>query len=177
MSFSSDSFVKHTKHINGLDALVDVVTNLLNINIQLTETAEFIIQFIKCSSKLTKDERKCLMRKHTRKHYYDTMEPLAKKKFLQDNQQRYSKMDTKKKKERLSKQKEKHQSFNSIKKAFLLTKRKNNYKSINLSKRSDLLRHRQDNYHSMDSSKKNDLLSQRRKHYQEMDTLKKKKNG
>jgi len=103
------------------------------------------------------------------------MEPLAKKKFLQDNQQRYSKMDTKRKKERLSKQKEKHQSLNSLKKAFLLTKRKNNYKSINLSKKSDLLRHRQDNYHSMDSSKKNDLLSQRRKHYQEMDTLKKKK--
>ena len=103
------------------------------------------------------------------------MEPLAKKKFLQDNQQRYSKMDTKKKKEKVSKQKEKQQSLNSIKKAVLLTKRRNNYKSINLSKKSDLLRHLQDNYHSMDSSKKNDLLSQRRKHYQEMDTLKKKK--
>ena len=152
-----------------------MITNSLNINIQLIETLKFNIQFIKCSSKLTESERKCLMRKHRRKHYYDTMEPLAKKKFLQDNQQRYSKMDTKKKKEKVSKQKEKQQSLNSIKKAVLLTKRRNNYKSINLSKKSDLLRHLQDNYHSMDSSKKNDLLSQRRKHYQEMDTLKKKK--
>jgi len=149
VSFSSDYFVKHTKHINGFDALVDMVTNVLNINIQLIETVEFNIQLIKCSSKLTENERKCLMRKHRRKHYYDKMEPLAKKKFLQDNQQRHSKMDTKKKKERLSKQKEKHQSLNSIKKAVLL-KGKNNYKSINLTKKSDLLRHRQDNYHSMD---------------------------
>ena len=70
MSFSSYSFVKHTKHINGLDALVDMVTNLLNIN----------IQFIKCSSKLKMKENVNLMRKHRRKHYYDTTEPLAKKK-------------------------------------------------------------------------------------------------
>ena len=119
VSFSSDSFVKHTKHINGLDALVDMITNSLNINIQLIETLKFNIQFIKCSSKLTESERKCLMRKHRRKHYYDTMEPLAKKKFLQDNQQRYSKMNTKKKKEKVSKQKEKQQSLNSIKKAVL----------------------------------------------------------
>jgi len=62
VSFSGDSFVKHTKHINGLDALVDMVTNLLNIDIQLIET-EFKSQFIKCSSKLTENERKCLMRK------------------------------------------------------------------------------------------------------------------
>ena len=55
-----------------------------------------------------------IIKKHRRKHYYDTMEPLAKKKLLHDNQQRYSKMDTKKKKESLYKQKEKHQSLNSI---------------------------------------------------------------
>ena len=37
------------------------------------------------------------MRKHRRKHY-DTMETPAKKKFRQDNQQRYSKMIQKRRK-------------------------------------------------------------------------------
>ena len=59
-----------------------MVTNLLNNNMQLIEMVEFNIQFVKCSSKLTENERKCLMRKHRRKHYYDKIEPLAKKSFF-----------------------------------------------------------------------------------------------
>ena len=38
---------------------------------------KYDIQFICCSSKITEIERKHIMRKHRKKHTYDSMEPIA----------------------------------------------------------------------------------------------------
>ena len=60
---------------------------------------KYDIQFIFFSCKITEIERKHIMRKHRKKHMYDSMEPVAKKKFLEDIKRKYSTMDAKKKKE------------------------------------------------------------------------------
>ena len=38
---------------------------------------EYDIQFICCSCKITEIERKHIIRKHRKKHIYDSMEPVA----------------------------------------------------------------------------------------------------
>ena len=45
---------------------------------------EYDIQFIFFSCKITEIERKHIMRKHRTRHMYYSMEPVAKKKFLED---------------------------------------------------------------------------------------------
>ena len=68
---------------------------------------KYDIQFICCSSKITEIERKHIMRKHRKKYMYDSMEPVAKKRFLEDIKRKYSTMDARKKKELLSQPNEK----------------------------------------------------------------------
>ena len=54
---------------------------------------EYDVQFICYLCKITGTERKCIMRKHRQNHLYDSIEPLAKKRFL-ENKKKYSTMDT-----------------------------------------------------------------------------------
>ena len=68
---------------------------------------EYDIQFICCSCKITEIERKHIIREHRKKHMYDSMEPVARKRFLEDIKRKYSTMDARKKKELLSQPNEK----------------------------------------------------------------------
>ena len=67
---------------------------------------EYDVQFICCFCKITDTERKCIMRKHRQNYMSDSMEPLAKKRFL-ENKKRYSIMGATNKKELLSRCSEK----------------------------------------------------------------------
>ena len=62
--------------------------------------------FVVLKCKITDTERKCIMRKRGQNHMSDSMEPLAKKRFL-GNQKKYSIMGATNKKESLSKCSEK----------------------------------------------------------------------
>ena len=68
---------------------------------------EYDIKFICCSCKITESERKHIIREHRKKHMYDSMEPVARKRFLEDIKRKYSTMDARKKKELLSQPNEK----------------------------------------------------------------------
>ena len=61
--------------IRGVDNLVEKI-NIIQ-NKQECQTMEYDIQFICCSCKITEIERKHIMRKHRKKHKYDSMEPIA----------------------------------------------------------------------------------------------------
>ena len=89
-----------------MDKLVEEINNIIQ-NKRECQTMEYDIQFICCSCKITEIERKHIMRKQKKKHMYDSMEPVAKKRFLEDIKRKYSTMDTKKKKELLSQRNEK----------------------------------------------------------------------
>ena len=89
-----------------MDNLVEEINNIIQ-NKQECQTMEYDIQFICCSCKITEIERKHIMRKQKKKHMYDSMEPVAKKRFLEDIKRKYSTMDAKKKKELLSQRNEK----------------------------------------------------------------------
>ena len=52
---------------------------------------EYDVQFI-CFCKITDTERKCIMRKHRQNHMSDSMEPLAKKKFLETKKKKQKKV-------------------------------------------------------------------------------------
>ena len=67
--------IKQTIHIHGVDNLVEEI-NIIQ-NKQECQTMEYDIQFICCSYKITEIERKHIMRKHRKKHTYDSMEPIA----------------------------------------------------------------------------------------------------
>ena len=67
--------MKHTIHIRGVDNLVEEINFIQNK--QECQTMEYDIQFICCSCKITEIERKHIMRKHRKKHMYDSMEPVA----------------------------------------------------------------------------------------------------
>lgn len=67
---------------------------------------EYDVQFICCFCKITDTERKCIMRKHRQNHMSDSMEPLAKKRFL-ENKKKFSIMGATNKKELLSRCSEK----------------------------------------------------------------------
>ena len=62
--------------------------------------------FVVLNCKITDTERKCIMRKHGQNHMSDSMEPLAKKRFL-ENKKKYSIIGATNKKESLSKCSEK----------------------------------------------------------------------
>ena len=66
-----------------MDNLVEEINNIVQSK-QECQTKEYDIQFICCSSKITEIERKHIMRKHRKKYMYDSMEPVAKKRFLED---------------------------------------------------------------------------------------------
>ena len=68
--------MKQTIHICGVDNLVEEINNIIQ-NKQECQTMEYDIQFICCSCKITEIERKHIMRKHRKKHMYDSMEPVA----------------------------------------------------------------------------------------------------
>ena len=67
---------------------------------------EYDIQFIHCSSEITENERKRIIRKRRKKHIYDNFEPAAKKRTAEKKQKRYSKMNPTNKKELLCKLKQ-----------------------------------------------------------------------
>ena len=67
--------MKQTIHIRGMDNLVEEINFIQNK--QECQTMEYDIQFICCSCKITEIERKHIMRKHRKKHMYDSMEPVA----------------------------------------------------------------------------------------------------
>ena len=67
--------MKQTKHICGVNNLVEEINNVIQ-NKQEWQTMEYDIQFICCSCKITEIERKCILRKH-RKNMYNSMEPVA----------------------------------------------------------------------------------------------------
>lgn len=56
-SNSDSSAIKHTKNINGINTLVETISNIFIQNTQ-AETIEYHIQFIKCSSTIIENERK-----------------------------------------------------------------------------------------------------------------------
>ena len=82
-----------------MDNLVEEINNIQNK--QACQTMEYDIQFICCSCKITEIERKHIMRKRRKKHLYNSMEPVAKKRPL-DIKRKYSTMDARKKKKLLS---------------------------------------------------------------------------
>ena len=67
--------MKQTIHINGVDNLVEE-SNIFQ-NKQECQTMEYDKQLLCCSCKITEIERKHIMRKHRKKHMYDSMEPVA----------------------------------------------------------------------------------------------------
>ena len=89
-----------------MDKLVEEINNIIQ-NKRECQTMEYDIQFICCSCKITEIERKHIMRKQKKKHMYDSMEPVAKKRFLEDIKRKYSTMDAKKKKKEVSQRNEK----------------------------------------------------------------------
>ena len=68
--------MKQTIHICGVDNLVEEINNIIQ-NKQECQTMEYDIQFICCSCKITEIERKRILRKHRKKHMYDSIEPVA----------------------------------------------------------------------------------------------------
>ena len=83
-----------------MDNLVEEINNIQNK--QECQTMEYDIQFICCSYKITEIEKKHIMRKRRKKHLYNSMEPVAKERFLEDIKRKYSTMDAIKKKKILS---------------------------------------------------------------------------
>ena len=59
-----------------MDNLVEEINSIIQ-NKQECQTMEYDIQFICCSYTITKIERKHIIRKHRKKHIYDSMEPVA----------------------------------------------------------------------------------------------------
>ena len=51
---------------------------------------EYDIQFICFSCKITEIERKRIVRKHRKKHMYDSKEPVVQKRFLEVIKRKYS---------------------------------------------------------------------------------------
>ena len=91
--------MKHTNHIRGVNDLVQEINNIIQ-NKQECQTMEYNIQLICCSCKITEIKRKRIKRKHRKKH--DSMEPVAKKRFLENIKRKYSTIDARKKKELFS---------------------------------------------------------------------------
>ena len=143
---------------------------------------EYDIQFIHCSSEITENERKRIIRKRRKKHIYDNLEPAAKKRTAEKKQKRYSKMNPTNKKALCFKLTKKYQSLDNTKKKELLCKLKQNYQCMNAVKKKELLRKAAQKYKTMDISLKNEMLNNLKVKYQLMEKetkndLKKKKKG
>ena len=96
-----------------MDNLVEEITNIIQNKLEC-QTMEYDIQFICCSCKITEIERKHIMRKRRKKHLYDSMEPVAKKRFLEDIKRKYSTMDAIKEEKLLSQPNEKLVKVRSV---------------------------------------------------------------
>ena len=68
-----------SKYLLFVDNLVEETNNIQNK--QECQTMEYDIQFICCSYKINEIEKKHIMRKRRKKHLYNSMEPVAKKKI------------------------------------------------------------------------------------------------
>ena len=90
--------MKHIKHVSRVNKLVEAIHDIIQ-NKQQCQTVEYDIQFICCSCDISENERENMTRKQKKKHVYDSMEPVAKKRFVEEIQKRYSTMDPTKKKE------------------------------------------------------------------------------
>ena len=64
-----------------MNNLVQEINNIVQHR-QESQTMGYDVQFICSSCKITDTERKWIMRKHRQNHMYDSMKPLAKKRFL-----------------------------------------------------------------------------------------------
>ena len=62
--------MKHIKHISGVKKLVEAIHIIQNK--QQCQTTEYDIQFICCSCEISEIERKNMVRKHRKKHLYDS---------------------------------------------------------------------------------------------------------
>ena len=62
--------MKHIKHISGVNKLVEAIHIIQNK--QQCQTTEYDIQFICCSCEISEIERKNMVRKHRKKHLYDS---------------------------------------------------------------------------------------------------------
>ena len=66
---------------NLTESRISLETLILRNHTKIKRNMEYDIQFICCSCKITEIERKHIMRKHRKKkHMYDSMEPVVKKK-------------------------------------------------------------------------------------------------
>ena len=75
---------------------------------------EYDIQLICFSCKITEIEGKRIVRKHRKKHTYDSKEPVVQKRFLEVIKRKYSTMDATRKKEVLSQRSEKLMKARSV---------------------------------------------------------------
>ena len=62
---------------NLTESRISLETLILRNHTKIKRNMEYDIQFICCSCKITEIERKHIMRKHRKKHMYDSMEPVA----------------------------------------------------------------------------------------------------
>ena len=66
---SISSTMKHIKHISGINKLMEAILNI--VQNKQGQTMEYDIQFIHCSSEITENERKIIIRKR-RKNIFGT---------------------------------------------------------------------------------------------------------
>ena len=66
-----------------VEAINDIIQNK-----QQCQTIEYDKQFICCSCEIKENKWKKKVRKHRKKHVYDSMEPVAKKRFVEEIQKR-----------------------------------------------------------------------------------------
>ena len=128
--------MKHVKHISCVNKLVEAIHYIIK-NKQQCQAIEYDIQFICCSCEISEKEGKNIVRKHRKKHVTDGMEPVAKKRFVEQIQKRYLTMDPTKKKELSRKRRQNHQSLDGTEKKKLLHKRKEKFQSMDPTKKKE----------------------------------------
>ena len=102
--------IQYIKSITSIQSLIenicDVVQNKFSCG---SHNIHYEIQFLTCSSKVTSNERKNIMRRHRRIHTYEAMEPVKKKTCLENRKVNYATMNASKKTELLRNIKENYQ--------------------------------------------------------------------
>ena len=141
--------MKYIKLISGVNKLVEAIHDVIQ-NKKKCQIIDCDVQFICCSCEISENERKNMVRKHRKKHVYNSMGPVAKKRFVEEIQKRHSTMDPTKKKE-------------------LPCKHRQNYQSLDGTEKKKIL-HKHKEYQSMDATKKKELFHQKcTEKYQSMD--------
>ena len=84
---SNSPAMKHIKHISDVNKHVKAINDIIQ-NKQQCQTIEYYKQFICCSCEIKENKKKNMVRKHRKKHVYDSMEPVAKKRFVEEIQKR-----------------------------------------------------------------------------------------